>query len=972
MLRLAALLCGLVAALPAAVIEDFERGGPGVVVREDGGHALALEWGDRHGRWVECALPQGPAVPVEPGRPAALRLAVRLPPGIASVSVRLLDARHEVLQWTAAVPPGLADGSWRHLLVPIDLDRPQGHWAGNNDGRADLPLRLGGISAVFADPALPAGRLLIDTVELAALPAVTLATDRFPFLVDPGPDGRCELVVANAEERALELDLVGRLGDFAGATTPLSSHLTLPPRGEVRWAVPLADRRPGIRWLDWTLALPDGPLKGRCAFVIGAPLERRADEAFRFAICSHTERQPAAEWEPEMQAMAAAGATVVRVSEAWARLEPKPGEWRWDGQDRLVELAARHGLETQPILGYGPEHAAAPALRAEQAAAYRAHRPDAWKTTLFGPPEEAPWRAYVAAMATRYRGKIRFYEVWNEPDLGFWRGTTDQYLGILRAAAEEIRRADPAALVMTGGFATVLEHAGRARNPDLQQRVLAEAGAAFDIHALHQHGSFEEFQRALGGELARLRAALPGPRPLWFNETAISSSGIGEQAQAATLVKKVAWAKATGAVGYTWYDLRNDGWDAHDAEHNFGLLRHDFQPKAAFAAWREAVRRLQGLRPAGALATRAGLVAPRFAAADGQVVVWWNEGAEAVVEPLPLRCGEAGVRQADLMGTVLALPAVDGWVVVQPGEQPQYLLLPAAGVEVGAPLVHLGTGEAGAPVSVDFANPLARPLAIALSWRGPAGDATLTVELPPGGREVRRIDLPGLAATAREQVQVVRWQALGLPWRGSVRRTLPVVHRLAAAPPEGRAPDWVLESSEAVVDMCLNDPTRAGKGWRGADDLAARVWAWQADDALRLRIEVRDDRHAPAATAADAWRGDGVQVGLQFPGQNGYWELGAALAGDGSVLRSCWSRPAGAAAAEADAAVTAIAGGMRYELVLPLARFGAAGTALVQGLRWNLVINDSDDDKVGRKAFLRLAPGLGERKDPAAWPMLRR
>ncbi|MCK6491121.1 MAG: beta-galactosidase, partial [Planctomycetes bacterium] len=884
-------LLACAALLPAAVIEDFERGGAGVVERDGGGHALALEWGDRHGRWVELALPQGPAVPLEPGRPAALRLAVRLPPGIASVSVRLLDARHEVLQWAAAVPAGVADGTWRHLLVPIDLDRPQGHWAGNNDGRADLPLRLGGFSAVFADPALPAGRLLIDEVELATLPAVSLATDRFPFLVDPGPDGRCELVVANPEERALELDLSGRLGDFAGATTPLATRLVLPPRGEVRWAVPLADRRPGIRWLDWALALPDGPLSGRCAFVLGAPLERRADEAFRFAICSHTERQPAAEWEPEMQALAAAGATVVRVSESWNRLEPRPGEWRWDGQDRLVELAARHGLETQAILCYGNEHAAAPALRAEQAAAYRARQGDAWKITLFSPPEEAPWRAYVAAMATRYRGRIRLYEMWNEPDLGFWRGTTDQYLGLLRTAAEEIRRADPAALVMTGGFATVLEHAGRARNPDLQQRVLAEAGAAFDLHALHQHGGFDEFRRAIAGELARLRAALPGPRPLWFNETAISSSGIGEQAQAATLVKKLAWAKATGAVGYTWYDLRNDGWDAHDGEHNFGLLRRDFQPKAAFAAWREAVRRLQGLRPAGVLAERPGLVAPRFAGADGQLAVWWNEGAEAVVEPLPLRCGAAGARQADLMGAVQDLPAVDGWVVVQPGDQPQYLLLPAAGVEVGEALVRLGAGEAGAPVEVALANPLARPLGIALSWQGPAGDATATVALAPGGRAQQRIELPPLPATAREQTQAVRWQAVGLPWRGSVRRTLAVVHRLAATPPDGRAPDWVLDRGEAVVDLCRNDPTRAGKGWRGADDLSARVWAWQADEALRLRIEVRDDRHRPAATAADAWRGDGVQVGLQLPGQKGYWELGAALAGDGSVLRSCWSRP---------------------------------------------------------------------------------
>ncbi len=31
-----------------------------------------------------------------------------------------------------------------------------------------------------------------------------------------------------------------------------------------------------------------------------------------------------------------------------------------------------------------------------------------------------------------------------------------------------------------------------------------------------------------------------------------------------------------------WYDLRNDGTDRREREHNFGLLRHDYQPKPAY------------------------------------------------------------------------------------------------------------------------------------------------------------------------------------------------------------------------------------------------------------------------------------------------------------------------------------------------------------------------------------------------------
>ena len=185
------------------------------------------------------------------------------------------------------------------------------------------------------------------------------------------------------------------------------------------------------------------------------------------------------------------------------------------------------------------------------------NRPNAWRIALFGPPEEASWRRYVAEMARRYQGKIRLYEVGNEPDLGFWRGTTDEYERTLRAAYEEVHRADPQAQVLTGGFATVLEHQGRAQNHDLQERVLAEASDAFDIHAFHQHGPFKEFKTAVDGELARMRARMTHPRPLYFNETAISSAFIGEHEQAVTLVKKLSFAMARGATSACCGGLNN-------------------------------------------------------------------------------------------------------------------------------------------------------------------------------------------------------------------------------------------------------------------------------------------------------------------------------------------------------------------------------------------------------------------------------
>jgi xylan 1,4-beta-xylosidase len=47
---------------------------------------------------------------------------------------------------------------------------------------------------------------------------------------------------------------------------------------------------------------------------------------------------------------------------------------------------------------------------------------------------------------------IRYWEVWNEPDLGkvFWRGSPDQYYALYLAAARAIKAADPSASLTSG------------------------------------------------------------------------------------------------------------------------------------------------------------------------------------------------------------------------------------------------------------------------------------------------------------------------------------------------------------------------------------------------------------------------------------------------------------------------------------------------------------------------------------------
>lgn len=977
------------------VIDDFRRDDPGLQKSpayqssilpfdSDGTPAsvLALDWPAKHGAYFETYYVAPRPIPnLQPNRPVFLRTRLWVPPApsINTFSVRLSDARSTFYQWTVPVTPGREAG-WQTIVIPIKPDSPNARWGGSSGSTPTFPFKLAGFALGFANTTVPQGRVLIDQLIAQPMPSITLETNRFPHLVNTTSDARCELVLTHHEDRAVPVKLEGKLTNFAGQGTPISAQVELPPQGTARLPLEVLARDPGIYYVTCNWTIDGQAFTDKTAFVIAEPVQRaQSRDDFLFGICSHTERVPADEHELEMQAAAAAGATVMRVGASWAMLEPKPGEWRWDIQDRLVDLAAKHGIEIQALLGYGPAHAVSEQLRAAQREAYQRNQPDAYRITLFGPPEEEPWRRYVRNMVSRYQGRIRFYEVWNEPDLGFWRGTTDEYIQLLRAASQEIRQADPKAIVLSGGFATVLEHAGRARNPDLQQRVLAEASDAFDIHVLHQHGPFSEFKHALEGELPRLRRAMSTPRPLYFNETAISSSfDGGERAQAHTLVKKIAYTMAKGAIGYTWYDLRNDGINPANPEHNYGLLSERLIPKASFAAYSELVRRLHSARHLGDLNLGAGVQAHVFSSPRSRVMVWWKESSSAADVALVLRSGAGAVRVTNIMGVSKEVTLIDGCALLQPTTEPQYIELPASAnmPETDGVLVQLEGGDEAlidqpSKLTAVLRNPLRRTIEVNLQWREASGKtANRTVAIPAAGSERAPMTLTAPWRRAASQRLEVQWNVRDLPWSGVASRTVPVVRIVDSQGPENRNPDWTLDQPTDVVNFTLADPSLTGMHWSGSEDLSARIWLWRVGDALHVRADVRDDKHCQSEKPETMWRGDSIQVSLGSRMQNTLWEIGASLDAEGRVQRFARITAPGVQRAETmfDARCEPIVGGFRYELILPLGAFGLDHAELAKGVRFNLAVNDNDAGL--RKQVVRIGPGMVEKKDAMLFPVI--
>lgn len=108
--------------------------------------------------------------------------------------------------------------------------------------------------------------------------------------------------------------------------------------------------------------------------------------------------------------MAKSGVKYARIQSGWQRTEQQKGVYDFAWLDAIVDNLIAIGIEPWMCLCYGN------ALYTEGA------------KTVFGavgcPPihteeERAAWYAYAAAVARHFKGRVHYYEVWNEPD-GRW------------------------------------------------------------------------------------------------------------------------------------------------------------------------------------------------------------------------------------------------------------------------------------------------------------------------------------------------------------------------------------------------------------------------------------------------------------------------------------------------------------------------------------------------------------------------
>jgi hypothetical protein len=138
-------------------------------------------------------------------------------------------------------------------------------------------------------------------------------------------------------------------------------------------------------------------------------------------------------------AMRRGGASSVKLVADWSEIEPDRGAFDWKELDAAVAAATGAGLSVTLVLAYTPKWASL-------ATGSELQDPAIWSRQ---PPKQiADWATFVAKAASRYKGRVKDWQVWTVLSLPIWRGTAREYQALVRAAKTATKGADAASRVV--------------------------------------------------------------------------------------------------------------------------------------------------------------------------------------------------------------------------------------------------------------------------------------------------------------------------------------------------------------------------------------------------------------------------------------------------------------------------------------------------------------------------------------------
>ena len=504
--------------------------------------------------------------------------------------------------------------------------------------------------------------------------AVQSASGKFPGLIY-GKDDAFDLTLYLQKTDGLEQMLQVRytITDMNGLVLETKQgRLTVPATGYRKIPIELPDIEALQKFGIYTFKLEVANTDGKIIFTEDYSFSRvlvPEEQLDILGVCTHLSKRGMTTKQSQQYVDLArqAGVKFWRDELPWSTVEPAKGQYKIPASaDAAVDYTLSIGMEPLFILDYGNDLYGSDVTT------------DEWLEGYLG---------YVKAMVTHFKGRIMYYEVWNEWNIGLggmdkkYREMADIYANLLIETYKVIKEIDPKVTVIGGVVA-----GGELKWTEnmLKYPEVINAMDAFSFHC-YPDNDIKEIQ----DQVEKLRELFKEygreDIPMWLTETGwpthIGRDGFTEEVSAGNLVSLYTWAIANPGVldRIFWYDLHNDGEEAEYLEHNLGLLRNwdadvetvPMAAKKSYVAMNAMNAILLGAEYVGTYDMgHKSITAHRFNK-DGKdlLVVWADDCTLNMVATI----GNSNMVVTDMYGNANALTPVNGKVTLFLSDAPVYI-----------------------------------------------------------------------------------------------------------------------------------------------------------------------------------------------------------------------------------------------------------------------------------------------------------
>ncbi len=264
----------------------------------------------------------------------------------------------------------------------------------------------------------------------------------------------------------------------------------------------------------------------------------------------------------EMEMMTDSGVTMIRMDFFWNAIEKEKGVYDFSAYDRLTDTLDQFNIRPIYILDYSNRH----------------YDNDLSPHTPEGRRAFAKW---AAASVEHFKGRGILWEMYNEPNIHFWRPkpNTEDYVLLALETGKAIRGVAPDEIYIGPATSQV----------DLKfLEDCFKAGLLEYWNAVSVHPYRRQTPETVIPEYAKLRELIDRYAPKDKNIPILSaewgySSGwesFDELKQGKMLVRQWLTNLACDIPVSIWYDWHDDGTDPGEPEHHFGTTLHDYRDQA--------------------------------------------------------------------------------------------------------------------------------------------------------------------------------------------------------------------------------------------------------------------------------------------------------------------------------------------------------------------------------------------------------